>query len=230
MKKQKEAPFKVVPKNVKHTFTPEERNALGSDLAAEFRKARSTEAEFGEVKAQFKARVAEHDARIDKLSNAVSAGFEMRVKDCVVILRPEDREKDYYLAVPKDGHVEKGDLLLTEEMTQADFQQDLIEAEAAFENRESIDLFPPANSDYGCVIVGCQRGKWYGALRIKVGNKALQEPITTELRSFKERGPCIEQNAKRALKWLKAELGKDDAKGFEEPIKAIVEANRERAE
>jgi hypothetical protein len=105
-------------KTIKHTFSHAEREQLGIDLAQAFGTIRSIEAEFDGIKSNYKARTAEAEARIDRISSNITNGFDLREAECIVVYRPKDKLKDYYLS---DGDVEAGPVL-TERMTQEDFQ------------------------------------------------------------------------------------------------------------
>lgn len=230
--KKETTPLTILPKNVKHCFTAEERVKLSDDLVVALDAKTNAEAEFDSVKATYKAKITEAESRVGTLASSLRAGFDMRVKDCILEFRPEDRQKDYFLAVPKDGktsELTKGDLALTEPMTPGDFQQELIAADSVYEKRASITLFPSVGDDYGLIVVGELSGKWYAAGRVKIGSKVLEERLNAEQRSFKQRYDAIVNAAKRVSKWAGEQL-KSDAKGFEAPIKAAVEAEKERVE
>jgi hypothetical protein len=72
-------------KSVKHTFTPAERGGLGDDLARAIGALRGVETEFDGIKASYKAKTAEVEARIDGLSTNLINGFDMRNERCVVV-------------------------------------------------------------------------------------------------------------------------------------------------
>src|ERR1035437_7846160 len=124
-------------KNIKHTFTLEERDQLGADLARAFGSLRGVEMEFDQVKSSYKTKTAEAEARIDRLATARNNGFELRDTPCVVAYRPADKEKDYWLESQYAENMKNGfppapgswPSVLTERMTADDFQQELIEAE-----------------------------------------------------------------------------------------------------
>jgi hypothetical protein len=227
---------KIETKAVKHKFTVEELNVIGGDLAQAFGSLRSLEAEFDQVKASYKAKQTEAEAKIDSLSMSRMNGFEIRNERCEVVLYPKERKKHFYLASAMedyrkaDGGMERPVPVLTEDMTAADFEQDLIRAESKFEAREEITLFPPAGNDCGIMVVGRFKDKWFAALRVKIGQRTLDERLDTEQPCSKKRADMIKRAAKRLGEWLFDSLGKDAAKGFEEPIAAAVEAHKEREE
>ena len=199
---------------------------------------RGVEAEFDQVKASFKARTAECEARIDSLSTGLINGFDMRPERCVVVFRPADRKKDFYLEADYKANTDGLGLVpapsaklpaLIEDMTWDDFQADLLQAESAFDAREEIELFKPAAGDEGKLVVGRLAGKWFSALRVKIGKMELTERLDAEQKCVKERSAAISISVKRFQKWAKDNL-KDLAKGFETAAEEIIEAHKERAE
>jgi len=222
----------IVKKNVRHDFTPEETAALNVDFRQSFANLKAVEAEFDNVKALWKSKTTEAESRMEVLNATLQAGFEMRQKDCVVVFRPADKKKDFYLvdALAFDGKPVEGDEpILTEDMTQADFEQDLIQAEAAFDNKVEIILWEAGN-DIGRMIVGSQGGKWFAAVRGNVGGIKIEERLDSEQMATKKRFDAITRAGRRVNDWLKANLGKDTAKGFEAGIIEAVEGEKEKAE
>lgn len=207
---------KIELKSVKHTYTLEERYALGGELARALSGYRGIETEFDQIKASYKSKLAESTAKIEKLQTDRVNGFEMRVERCVVSYRPKDRKKDFRL---ESAPTTQDEIVLTEDMTQGDFQAELILAEARFDKRAEIQLFQP---DYGKIIVGTFQGKWFSAARIKVGARTLEERLDGEQRAHKDRHDAVRTAAKRATAWLSDSLGKDLAKGFEDGIQNAV--------
>lgn len=220
---------KIEIKNVKHTFTPEERQAQGQDLARSVGDLRGIHAEFDQVKANYKAKITEKEAKIDSISTSLVGGFEMRNKRCLVAFRPDKREKDFFLVDDNNKLIEPAVAVLTEPMTREDFQQELIDAESLFEKRKEIDLFIPTDTDRGVMVLGRFQNKWYSALRIQVGKHKIEERLDSEQKAFKVRGDAVHRAGKRAMEWLKDNL-KDNAKGFEEPIAKVIAAQIELAE
>lgn len=219
----------VVKRSVKHVFTPEEMRQLNQDFVQSYSTLRGVEADIDSQKALWKSKLSEAEARMATLSSTITAGFEMRTEDCIVVFRPKDRLKDFFLKLPEgQGYPPDAKPVATEPMTEDDFQQELISAESRFDNREEIILFS-AEKDRGVLVVGRFAGKWFSALRLNVGKVSLQERLDSEQRAFKDRFPAITSAHKRATEWLKKEL-KDLAKGFEEPMLKIVESHRERVE
>jgi len=228
MKKQEHISLK---KSVKHTFTAEEVATLNTEFRQAFANLKSVEAEFDSVKASYKAKTTEAESRMETLNAILQAGFEMRVEDCIVIFRPSAKKKDFFLQMD----LVEGELAqnvtpcATEDMTQEDFEQDLIRAESTFDKRVEIVLWD-AGDDHGMMIVGTQLGRWFAAVRGNVGARKLEERLDNEQRSTKKRFDAIGQAAKRVQDWLKANLGKDAAKGFDEVIAKVLEDEKDKVE
>jgi hypothetical protein len=221
---------KVEVKSVKHAFTRDERDNLNSDLLNALSTRDTTEADFENIKQTWKAKLTEAEARIGTLAATLRTGFEMRQQRCVVVYRPKDRKKDFYLEAEFSVKpLTEVAPVLIEDMTEADFQTELELAEKEFECREEIELFPPTPTDRGIVVVGRQRNRWFNALRIHVGKLSIDERLDAEQRGYKQRPDAVKQGAKAAMEWLTNNF-KDHAKGFEEPIAKAVEAHKERAE
>lgn len=208
---------KIEVKYIKHTFSSEEKNTLGQSLARVFGERRGKEAEFDQVKAHFKSEIAEKDARIENLSTSLVNGFDMRNESCVVILAPEQKKKFFYLEAGFNPANLGQEPVLIEEMTPADFQQELLEAESKFEKRIEIPLFQATDRDYGNLAVGTFNGRWYSALRIRVGRHEITERLDTEQKGFKNRHDAVSRAGRLALEWFNEKL-KADAKGFEQPL------------
>jgi hypothetical protein len=220
---------KVEVKNIKHVFSDPERNQFGGDLARAVAEARSVEVEFDQVKASYKARTTEAEAKIDRLSTNLMNGFEMRNEKCVVIYRPREGKKDFHLESDFNENNGSSVVVLTEDMTQADYELELFQAEARFDMRDEITLFQPTENDRGLLVVGRFGAKWFSALRIKIGTLELAERLDSEQQAYKKRKDAVQHGVKRAKDWAKKHL-KDHAKGFEESFQAAADAHKEREE
>ena len=227
-------PLKTEIKAVKHTFTADERIALGMDLARQHGVMSGIESEFDQVKSAYKARTAESEARVGSLSTALVNGFDMRQEPCVVVYRPKDRKKDYYLEDAYKAKLELGTdgcvaPVLTEDMTRDDFQAELIQAESKFDHREEIPLFPATETESGNLVVGRFGGKWFCALRVNIGKMVLAERLDSEQRAFKGRIDAVRFGVKGFMVWSEDNM-KDLAKGFQKGADAILEAQEKRVE
>jgi hypothetical protein len=153
----------------------------------------------------------------------------MRNEKCVVVFRPKQREKDYYLEVEFGEKETKAPLMLTEPMTNEDYAIELFQAESIFDHRTEIEIFKPTADDNGKLIVGKFGKLWYQALRVKIGKLELNERLDSEQKGFKERADAVANAIKRAKEWTVKNL-KDQARGFEDGFNAVIEANKELAE
>jgi hypothetical protein len=230
---------KIEVKNVKHIFSQEERAQIGADLARAIATARGVAAEFDQVQASFKSRTAAADAQIDGLATDTQNGFRYQNERCVVVYRPNDRKKDYFIeriyseaaniAEQSASKIELPTPVLIEDMNAADFQAELIQAESKFDSREEIQLFQPTEVDRGVLVVGRFAKKWFSALRVTIGKLTLEERLDSEQRNFKARPDAVAHAVKRVREWAKENL-KEHAEGFDDSFSAVVEAHKERAE
>ncbi|MDE2098713.1 MAG: hypothetical protein KGL39_15775 [Patescibacteria group bacterium] len=226
---------------MKHTFTPAEIADLNLEFRQSFANLKSVEAEFDSVKASYKAKTTEAESRMETLNATLQAGFEIRDQNCVIVMDFKQGKKRFYLESEVGDErwlKENPDPLkwpeewaaITEAITDADRQQELLEAEARFEAREEISLFEPAGDDAGVLAVGRLNGKWYGALRVKIGTRAIKERLDSEQPYFKKRPDLVKRACKRFGEWLDDNLGHEEAKGFKNSVALVVAAHAEREE
>lgn len=216
-------PTPVESKSIKHTFTLEERDNLGGDLARAIATLRNIQSEFDQIKASFKSRAAEAEARISKLQTDRVNGFEMRLARCYAVLRPKDGKKDWYLE-----HAAEGDSpVLTEDMTKEDFQTTLpmkVDTVAAPDKRSDVVLFSPTPDDFGNIEVRRNRdGLWLAGITMIIGPHKLMEDASAG-GVFVNRFDAIKLASRRAIDWLTATLGKESAQGFIDSITSAVNA------
>lgn len=223
----------IVKKNVRHDFSPDEIAALNVDFRQSFANLKAVESEFDNVKAVWKSKTTEAESRMEVLNATLQAGFEMRQKECCVVFHPAEKKKYFYLSdfyeVSPGHEVLDTEPVAIEDMTQDDFERDLIQVESAFGDRVEIILWE-AGSDIGRMIVGSQKNKWFAAVRGNVGAIKIEERLDGEQLATKKRIDAITRAAKRVNDWLKANLGKDTAKGFEDAIVDAVEAEQGKVE
>lgn len=231
---------KVETKNVRHDFGPEERGELGAELARQIGTVREIEMEFDQVKASYKARTAEATARIDSLSTALMNSFEMRAKRCVVVCVPTIHKKYF---VPEESFYRDGAAAqpaAVEDMKPEDYQPELIESTPVepeaetWEARDCFDLFPSTANDFGRLTVARHKVDgttplWFAALSIRIGSDGFTETLSTEGTCAKKRADIIERKARQALRWMDNNLP-EAAEGFTAPIRAAVDAQKEREE
>ncbi len=223
---------KIEVKSVKHDFTTDEHRQLGGELARSLATLRGIEKEFDQVKSSYKSKTTEAEARIDKTSTDITNGFEMRNERCLVVLDLKESKKHYYLesALVK-GEIPKGlEPVITEPLTDADRQAELIEAESRFEAREDIELFTATESDSGILTVGRLDNKWFSALRIKIGTRVINERLDSEQSCSKKRADQIGRALKRFGTWLEENLGREESKGFKNEIELVKAAHAGREE
>lgn len=106
-------------------------------------------------------------------------------KECKVVFRPKDRKKDFFV-------VETGEAVGTEDMTNDDMQQELLQA--------------PQGNDKAVLVIGKQGKRWFSSLRLRVGVFELQERLDSEQKSYKEREDAIRDAANRSKAWLKSNV------------------------
>lgn len=215
----------VLEKNIKHTFSLDERDAIGGQLAQALGSLRCIEQEFDQVKASYKSKITEAEALIGSLQTDRVNGFCMRKARVTVEYHPKERIKHFYLESAPDGEP-----VLTEPMTAEDFQNDLVRSEQKFECRVEFELFPIVGGDYGFLIVGRHTKRWFTALRVRIGTKILEERLDSEQKSVKQRYDAITQSMKRYNDWLVKNVGKETAAGFQDGIHKILTSQKEIAE
>ncbi len=226
--------LKIVKRSVKHEFTPEEIAALNVEFGGAYDAVQSVTADFDSIKAVHKAKITEAESRMTTLRCRINAGFENREKPCVRILDLAKGKKYFFLET--DIHPETGLVLnpdkpvITEDLTDADRQQELLEAEEAFENRENIELFKPAGQDVGTLTVGRLNGKWFSALRVTIGKNTVKERLDGEQKTTKGRPDAVKQGVKRFTAWVEEQLGKEPAKGFTNAANLVIAEHAEREE
>lgn len=223
----------ITKKNVKHVFTQEEIAALNVEFRQAYANMKAVEADVAAEKSRLKAKMDEAQAQMDLKNATLQAGYEMRVKDCIVIFRPADKKKDFYLPEQFDSEtaaIIDGQIpVITDDMTQDDFERDLIEAESAFENKSELTLWE-TGSDKGKLVVGSLNSKWFAAVRGNVGALKIEERLDSEQLATKKRFDAISRASKRVNDWLKVNLGKDTAKGFSETIYQVVDSEADKSE
>lgn len=200
---------------VKHEFTPTERLEIGAELARSLQRMASLETEFEGVKASYKAKLAEAESQVANHAASIQNGFDMRKKRCRVIFRPKDRKKDYFPEI-KDG-VFDTKVVLVDDMSQDDFQDELFQAEQQFERRCEVLLFKD-----GLLVLGRLSGKWHAALRVQVGQLKIEERLDAAGKKFKTRPDALKASVARVQTWLVDSFGEETAKGFQDSIAKAV--------
>jgi len=118
----KEEPPIIETIHAKHIFTKDELLELSRTLGRTCTEISKLESEKSAVTKDFASRIETSEIQRDSLVGKVTSGYEMRPTECVVILDPKNRSKDYFRKEPEGG---KGEFVERREMTRADFQLSL---------------------------------------------------------------------------------------------------------
>ena len=224
--------LKIVKRSVKHVFSTEEIAQLNTEFRQSFANLKSVEAEFDSVKASYKAKTTEAESRMETLNATLQAGFEHLEKPLVLILDMKAGKKSFYLETDLvDGELPADAApVLVEAVTDADRQQELLEAESKFEAKEDIHLFTETPNDIGILTVGRFEGKWFSALRVRIGTRKIEERLDSEQPCAKKRADQINRACKRFSEWLDENLGREEAKGFKNSVELVKVEHAEREE
>lgn len=217
-------PKRTYTRTIKCSFTDKERMGLGMDLSNAIGRQRNVESEFDDVKASYKAKLSAVEAEIDRLSTAITAGFEMRSVKLQVVFRPKDRKKDFY---PLDSD-KTGEPVLTEEMTEEDYALELIEAEEVYLDKINTEVFPKDGSNGVEFISGRLGSKWFCVIRgaMRKGQK-IEERLDSEQPSFKGRLAAVAAASKRYKEWLSKFTKNDDFGAIIDTHDKAIEGLRE---
>ena len=178
----KSTKHKTVKRSVKHVFTADETAQLNVEFRQSFANLKAVQSDSQNVKSQLKAKETEAESRMETLAATLQAGFEFRDKSLVVVMDMKEGTKSFYL----ESDLVDGELppeskpVLVEPVTEKDRQQELIEAESKFEAKEDIALFAGTGDDSGVLTVGRLAGKWFSALRVKIGTRVISERLDGE--------------------------------------------------
>lgn len=220
-------PHRIEVRQVKHSFTQDERNTIASDLARAIGEKSDLEAEFASVKSGYKARMDAAEATTQSLSTSIRNGFDHRPERCVVVFKPKLKKRHLYLESDTERN---GEPVIVDDMTQDDYQVDLLQAESKFEAKEEIPLFDPTATDYGYLVVGRFKARWFTAIRVKIGAQKIDERLDSEQPCTKNRPDALRKAGKRFGDWLFTSCGKETAKGFHDGLAKVLEAHKEREE
>jgi uncharacterized protein YktB (UPF0637 family) len=99
----------------KYVFTQDELNQLGHELARSNRERTGAEDEKKSVMSDFKARIDGLDARINRLSNNISNGFEYKDMECTLELDLEAKKRIF-------RRIDTNEIIREEEMHPEDWQ------------------------------------------------------------------------------------------------------------
>ena len=226
-------PPKIIKRNVKHVFKPEEIAALNIEFGQAYDRVKSVEKEFDSIKAKYKSMTAEAESRMETLRASINAGFDFRDKNFMVVMNMREGKKYFFdqTRLPDGELLEPSSLVadFSEPITDEDRQQELIAAEAKFEKRETIVLFDSPD-DHGTLDVGRFEGKWFSALNVKIGDQAIVERLDSEQPCSKKRFDRIKQAVKFLNGWLDDQFDREIAKGFKNSLELIKAQHAEREE
>ncbi len=219
----KKTEHKIVKRSVKHIFTPEETAKLNVDFGQSFDALQSAEADKKSVVGTYTAKVQEAEARMVSIRSTINAGFEMREKPLIQILDMDAGKKFFYLETDlvKDKIPKSAIPVITESITDADRQQELLEAESKFEHQATIELFQAVKNDFGWLKVGRLNDKWFSALNVSVGGKSIAERLDSEQPCSTKRADQINRAIKTLQGWMEETLGREEAKGFKNALELV---------
>jgi hypothetical protein len=118
--------------HAKHEFTQEELLELSRSLGRTCSEISTLESEKSAVAKDFAFRIETKEITRDSLVGKVTSGYEMRPTECLVVLDPKNRSKDYFRFTPPSL---LGELIERREMTAADFQLSLPKTEVEPETK-----------------------------------------------------------------------------------------------
>ena len=108
--------------HARHTFTHDELLELSRELGRTCTEINRLEQEKSAVGKDFGARIETQEIKRDGLIDNVTSGYAMVPTDCIVVLDPKNRSKDYFR---RDAGGYPGEFVERREMSQADFQMAL---------------------------------------------------------------------------------------------------------
>jgi hypothetical protein len=116
----KETPKPIIETiHAKHVFAQEELLELSRELGRTCTAINTLEQEKSAVTKDFASRIGTNEIKRDSLVDKVTSGYEMRPTDCIVVMDPKNRSKDYF----RQDHLGLcGEFVERREMTTADFQ------------------------------------------------------------------------------------------------------------
>jgi len=115
-----DAPAKVetCKEYLKYTFTPDEREALASEMSRNIVDLSSAREELDTIKAQYKSRITALEGEVSGSARKLHAGYEMRNIECRV-------ERDYDAKLIRIYRLDSGDLVREKAMTTEELQRRL---------------------------------------------------------------------------------------------------------
>ena len=89
--------------HAKHEFSQDELLELSRSLGRTCTEISKLESEKSAVTKDFSFRIETKEIQRDSLVGKVTSGYEMRPTECVVVLDPKNRSKDYFRNVARQG-------------------------------------------------------------------------------------------------------------------------------
>lgn len=221
-----------ITKSVKHVFTDEEKTRIDLEFHQAYSDVKAIKAEAKSSADLYKSKISAAESQQSTLHAKRQAGFEYRDKKCIVFMFPSTGKKCFFLPEQLvDGGLPTPlpEPVLTEVMTQADYQDELFQAESAFDPKEECKLWEAGN-DKGVMVVGKQNGKWYGAVRANIGANKIEERLDGEQAASKKRPDCVKQTMRRCIKWIESVTDREVVKGFKNELALIEAQHAEREE
>jgi hypothetical protein len=141
-----------ISRNAKHVLTDEEKEQNTETMLAAMQAAKELEAEKKDVQNSYKTKIAEQELVVDKISNLLRVGYEIRPFNCYLFKNFDTGKREYF---------EYGSerLIDTEPLNAADYQSELelTEAKVKADNEASLsDLLnsgPGETTDHEATIM-----------------------------------------------------------------------------
>lgn len=212
-------------KQIKHTFTREEREKLSGELVQHIQETDRLEIEFQGIKERYKGSITTSQGRVAEVTGKLSSGCEWRWQECRVEFDHKAGKKRYF-------RTDTGELALLEDMTREDYQLKLVpDPDKCQFEKATVKTFElwKADKDLGTLTIGRAGGQWYFGAQLVIGSRKGDMPLSPEGKAHKNRFDCVRQGAKAVLAWIK-DVAPEFVEGFEPKIKEVVESQKEIVE
>jgi len=103
---------------IRRDFEPREIREIAQAMAAHSLEIQELEAEKSAVASQYKSKIDTAKSEMQEAANRITAGFELTNRECLVVYRPRQGEKDLF-------HPQTGVFITAEPMAEPDFQREL---------------------------------------------------------------------------------------------------------
>lgn len=117
----------VVIRPVKHTFTRDERGDMANEIGRQLGEKERIEGIFDQVKSSHKASITACENIIASLGANLRNGFEFRNEQCIMVLNPPAKKREYYIKEQWDNMAALDEVVpvFVEEMRAEDYQLEL---------------------------------------------------------------------------------------------------------